>query len=258
MYRCYWQTCYNEVMIGSVWFCIWLFIGLVVEINRSYFTACTLRLKLNTVQNKTKKGPSTKLEFGNNDKICLLVTVLVVFHSHTKRNWAIRSYPTWDQQLSMTPLYVLSGKQIKTDTWLELRCQLQSWKDTQDGLRHEPKVGGWVVVKRLWLLISRAFLGHKHKLRLWKCVCKRGRERNSVRSAHRCSWFPWYRERRYVGSAAWGWRGSCRGGSRTRRSWGSWGSHGRCCFGGRRHLQEIQRISVRVKTNQEIIYGGIT
>lgn len=72
--------------------------------------------------------------------------------------------------------------------------------------------------------------------------------RNSVTSAHRCSWLPWYRERRYVGPAAWGWRGSCwgscRGGDGTR---GSRGSHGRGSFGSRRRLQEIQRISVQVK-----------
>lgn len=76
------------------------------------------------------------------------------------------------------------------------------------------------------------------------CEC----ERNSVSAAHRCSWFPRYRERRYVGPAARGRRGGCRGGSRTR---GSRGGHDWRCFGGRRRLQEIQSVSEEWEQTQK-------
>lgn len=96
--------------------------------------------------------------------------------------------------------------------------------------------------------VTRAQQHNKHcgVMKVW-CV----RRSNHLRSAHWGSWFPRYRERRYVRSAARGWRGSCRCGGRKRGSWGSWGSHGWGRFGDWRRLQEIQRISVYVKTNKE-------
>lgn len=168
----------------------------------------------------------------------------------------------WITQITIKNLTQCAHRQInkyRDNTRVKMPTTVvkNTWDDHINPVRASTQTKSWKIRHCLVFVAVDIlyFLSTMTKQTLW-CVSWLviKLERNSVRSAHWCSWFPWYRERRYVWSAAWGWKGSCWGGGRPRSSRGS---HGWGCFGGRRPLQEVQCVSVKVKTNQTMIYGGL-